>query len=50
MLYEVTSVIEKLQNDVKSGVEEVKIAPYIDVAIGSFINNLLFGYRFDGVS
>ena len=47
---EVSTLIEKIQNDKKTGVKEHNLALYIDIAVGSIINNLLFGYRFDEVS
>ena len=50
ILVEVSSLIEKIQNDKKIGIEEHNLASYVDIAVGSIINNLLFGYRFDGVS
>jgi hypothetical protein len=46
VLEEVSALLEKVQ---KSGTKEHNLAAYIDIAIGSIINNLLFGYRFDEV-
>ena len=49
MLVEVSSLIEKVRKDVQNGTKEHNIADYIDIGVGSIINNLLFGYRFEGV-
>jgi hypothetical protein len=42
-------MLANIKNDIKSGVNEYNIITYIDVAVGSIINAILFGYRFEGV-
>jgi hypothetical protein len=42
-------MLANIKNDIKAGVKEHNVAPHIDVAVGSIINALLFGYRFEGV-
>lgn len=43
-------LIKYVKNDINNQVKEFDIMPHIDIAVGSIINNLLFSYRFDGVS
>ena len=49
MLDEVSALIEKVNKNIESGLEEHDIPALLDVAVGSVINTLLFGYRFDEV-
>lgn len=46
---EVTALIEKIQKDSKLGITDHNLISHIDIAVGSIINSILFGYRFDGV-
>lgn len=41
-----SAIIEKVNRDVSDGREEHDMPGLIDVAIGSVINSLIFGYRF----
>ncbi|KAH7711212.1 Protein CYP-33C9 [Aphelenchoides avenae] len=48
ILDEVTSLVDDVKHDIASGVKRHEIAEHIDVAIGSVVNSLVFGYRFRG--
>lgn len=41
-----SAIIEKVNNDITDGKEEHDMPALIDVAIGSVINSVIFGYRF----
>lgn len=38
-----------LERDIKNGVEEIDVAHYTELGLGSVIHSMLFGYRFDEV-
>ena len=50
VLAEVASLVEKVERDLEAGVEEQNVAERIDIGVGSIINVLVFGFRFEGVS
>ena len=52
ILDEMAFMIKNLKNGCKNDVQPniVDIGDHFDICIGSIINNLLFGYRFDEVS
>ncbi|KAH7715420.1 Protein CYP-33C1, partial [Aphelenchoides avenae] len=47
VIAEVSALLAKISRDIDSGVVEHDLPGRIDVAIGSVINALLFGYRWD---
>lgn len=49
VLDEVASLIAKVNKEMAGGLKEHDIASAIDISVGSVINTLLFGYRFDEV-
>ncbi|KAI6174566.1 Cytochrome P450-33C9 [Aphelenchoides bicaudatus] len=48
VLEEVKTIFENVDADVASGLKEHDMYNHTDLAVGSIINNLLFGYRFHG--
>ena len=50
VLNEVTWLIDEMKQKLKSGETEVSVQNGIDVAVGSIINSLIFGYAFHEVS
>lgn len=50
ILAEVDYVLNSLRKDLANGVVEHRITDYTNVAVGSIINQMLFGYRFSDVS
>lgn len=50
ILEEVSALVERVKRDVSAGVNRHDVAQHVDIAIGSVINALMFGYRFSGVS
>ena len=49
VLGEVSALIEGIKEKSNNGVEDVSIQDAIDLAVGSIINVLLFGYRYGKV-
>lgn len=47
---EVADLVERVKTDVSNGVCVQDLAGHVDHAVGSLINQVLFGYRFAGVS
>jgi hypothetical protein len=45
---EVQTIFDKVDSGIKSGVKEHDLYGHVDIAVGSIINNFLFGYRFHG--
>lgn len=50
MLLEVEQVIALLERDIQNNVDEIDVAHYTELGLGSVIHSVLFGYRFDAVS
>ncbi|KAI1698652.1 cytochrome p450 domain-containing protein [Ditylenchus destructor] len=48
ILIESDYLIDSLKKELKSGIREHNMIKWIDLAVGSVINQLLFGYRFSG--
>uniref|UniRef100_A0A914ED72 Cytochrome P450 n=1 Tax=Acrobeloides nanus TaxID=290746 RepID=A0A914ED72_9BILA len=48
VLGEVSEFIKKVKNDVKNGITEHDLADQFQISVGSVINAVLFGYRFEG--
>ncbi|KAI1700079.1 cytochrome p450 domain-containing protein [Ditylenchus destructor] len=48
ILIESDYLIDSLKKELKSGIVEHNMIKWIDLAVGSIINQLLFGYRFSG--
>ncbi|KAI1693369.1 cytochrome p450 domain-containing protein [Ditylenchus destructor] len=48
ILIESDYLIDSLKKELKSGIREHSMIKWIDLAVGSIINQLLFGYRFSG--
>ncbi|KAI1690960.1 cytochrome p450 domain-containing protein [Ditylenchus destructor] len=48
ILIESDYLIDSLKKELKSGIREHNIIKWIDLAVGSIINQVLFGYRFSG--
>ncbi|KAI1695878.1 cytochrome p450 domain-containing protein [Ditylenchus destructor] len=48
ILIESDYLIDSLKKELKSGIREHNMIKWIDLAVGSIINQLLFGYRFSG--
>lgn len=48
ILSEVDLMFQRINKEIVEG-KEVNIGQHLDINIGSIINNLLFGYRFDDV-
>lgn len=42
-------MIQKINKQIDDEDKEINIGNYFDIGIGSLINCLLFGYRYDGV-
>jgi cytochrome P450 len=47
ILDEVAALTEKVNKSIASGAKEHDVPAFLDIAVGSIINVLLFGYRFD---
>uniref|UniRef100_A0A914YII3 Cytochrome P450 n=1 Tax=Panagrolaimus superbus TaxID=310955 RepID=A0A914YII3_9BILA len=50
VLNEVSWMIEEMKKQIKNGQKEISVQNNIDVAVGSIINLLIFGYAFHEVS
>jgi hypothetical protein len=48
VLDEIQTIFENLDRNIASGLEEHSLFSHTDIAVGSIINALLFGYRFSG--
>ncbi|KAI1706662.1 cytochrome p450 domain-containing protein [Ditylenchus destructor] len=48
ILIESDYLIDSLKKELKSGIREHNVIKWIDLAVGSIINQVLFGYRFSG--
>ena len=46
---ELELMFERIEDEISHG-NEINIAEYFDISVGSIINNFLFGYRFDNVN
>lgn len=49
ILDEVAAMIAGIEKDLSSGVEDIHVDDHVDLAVGSIINSLVFGYPFRGV-
>ncbi|KAH7709457.1 CBN-CYP-33C9 protein [Aphelenchoides avenae] len=47
VLSEVSSMVAKMRKDIDNGVENHDVPAHLDICVGSVINALLFGYRWD---
>ena len=43
-------MINRMKTDLEAGAEAHNVVAHMDLAVGSVINQVLFGYRFSGVS
>ena len=50
VLTEVSSLISNVKEDIAEGNEKIDMMNILDVCVGSIINSLTFGYRFERVS
>lgn len=43
-------MLKRIRDDVRDRIAEHNLQSQLDISVGSIINALLFGYRFEGVS
>ncbi|KAH7707311.1 Protein CYP-33E2 [Aphelenchoides avenae] len=48
ILAETEYMISRMKSDLEAGVQEHNVVAHVDLAVGSVINQVLFGYRFSG--
>jgi hypothetical protein len=48
VLDEIQTIFESVDKEIASNLPEYDLYEHVDVAVGSIINALLFGYRFSG--
>jgi hypothetical protein len=49
VLDEVNAMVRRIKNKIFEGHTEHNLLNHLDISVGSIINALLFGYRFEGV-
>lgn len=49
ILDEVTLMFQRINKKIDEK-EELPLLDYLDIGVGSIINSILFGYRFEGVN
>lgn len=50
ILTEVQEMLDSMEKDVKKGKTEQDMMPLLELSISNIINQIIFGYRFTGVS
>lgn len=43
-------MFESINKEIDNGIQDIDICSYFDIGVGSIINSMLFGYRFDEVN